>query len=569
VVRREIDNYEVGHMLGKGCYGHVRIAKKKGHNKFMYAIKYMKIDNDKAKHYHDYILKQENNIKNLDHENILKIYETSLNGTYKKIKTIGVDVIPVAYIVLQLAPNGDLFDFIIATGGLSEEIAGWYFHRIINVMHYLHSQGIAHRDIKLENILLDENYNPLISDFGLSQKLEEVGFMTNESIHRVGTERCMSPELLEYKEHNPIKDDIFALGYLLFMMVAKHQPFQRASADNPYYSRIKNNEVLEYWKLVGELHSPMWCTPMFMHLMTSLMSYEMAIRPSLAEIKGHPWMKSKEDIKFDSVSKRCKDSLNAALEAQENAARERMKFNLKRKKPVRKNNNVPEGYVFNITKLDKGKDTHKDSALKEEKKYSEKEKVQDILGFDREAIAELDAKNKKIPFKVVRHVIPQVTKKKEHAINKKNLVFPMKLPEMRSKKATRNKMLSTRTATIKDTFDKLTITQMPPSKEKEALKPLAKSKAHKKELIIEEKKDNVIPTAFDGVEYHKQTMILSQEDIKSIELELNKFFSSKKKATNLNEVKKKSKAKKQFDIHDIQRNTKKHKVVSFFTLVFN
>eukprot|EP00826_Nyctotherus_ovalis_P013290 TRINITY_DN1356_c0_g2_i1.p1 TRINITY_DN1356_c0_g2~~TRINITY_DN1356_c0_g2_i1.p1 ORF type:complete len:610 (+),score=139.46 TRINITY_DN1356_c0_g2_i1:186-2015(+) len=290
-LERKIGNYEVGQMLGKGGFGHVRVARKEGSKTYKYAIKYMKKNKKHTEEQLKYILKQESSLKGLDHEGILKIHEVNLNGHYTKRSNGKLTSVEVAYAVLQLAPNGDLFDFIAAADGLSEDAARWYFERILGAVHYLHSRGIAHRDIKLENVLLDENYNPLICDFGLSARLEKIQFMTNDPANRVGTENCMSPELFHNAEHSPIKDDIFALGYLLFMLVAKHQPFQRPTADNSYYYLIKNNMILQYWHFMEKFHSQKWCTKEFKHLVTSMFSAEMVVRPSLAEIKEHPWMK--------------------------------------------------------------------------------------------------------------------------------------------------------------------------------------------------------------------------------------------------------------------------------------
>jgi serine/threonine protein kinase len=119
--------------------------------------------------------------------------------------------------VMQLAWGGDLFDFPTSTGGVSEDIARFFFVKVLSAVEHLHYLGIAHKDIKLENILIDQDFNPLLTDFGFSCKLSEIGFVTSNPSHKVGTERNMSPELLANGFHSAIKDDLFGLGYLLFL----------------------------------------------------------------------------------------------------------------------------------------------------------------------------------------------------------------------------------------------------------------------------------------------------------------------------------------------------------------
>eukprot|EP00826_Nyctotherus_ovalis_P008582 TRINITY_DN1222_c0_g1_i3.p1 TRINITY_DN1222_c0_g1~~TRINITY_DN1222_c0_g1_i3.p1 ORF type:complete len:455 (+),score=95.33 TRINITY_DN1222_c0_g1_i3:178-1542(+) len=286
---RRISDYELGPMLGKGSFGRVRVARKVGEPDKVYALKYMKVGQPHSKANLVRSLQQEALLQKIYHPNILRIYEVNFEGVYEK--NVGeVKKMPVVYAVLQLARNGDLFDFVTSTGGLSEEVARFYFKQILNVLESLHSTGVAHRDVKPENVLLDGNYNSLLTDFGLSKGLSEIGFATSDPGHRVGTERCMSPELYAAGLHSPVKDDLFALGYLLFMVVARHPPFMSASITNEHYKLFRENRVLEYWKAIDSLHSPKWCSDNFKHLITLMLAADMTIRPSISEIRVHPWM---------------------------------------------------------------------------------------------------------------------------------------------------------------------------------------------------------------------------------------------------------------------------------------
>jgi serine/threonine protein kinase len=69
---------------------------------------------------------------------------------------------------MELASGGELYDFLIHSGVFSENIARKLFIQLMAGILHCHSKGIAHRDLKLENILLDNNYNLKIADFGFA-----------------------------------------------------------------------------------------------------------------------------------------------------------------------------------------------------------------------------------------------------------------------------------------------------------------------------------------------------------------------------------------------------------------
>jgi serine/threonine protein kinase len=78
------------------------------------------------------------------------------------------------FIVLEYVTGGELFEIIATNGRLKEEEARKYFQQLINAVDYCHSRGVYHRDLKLENLLLDASGNLKVSDFGLSALTEQV-----------------------------------------------------------------------------------------------------------------------------------------------------------------------------------------------------------------------------------------------------------------------------------------------------------------------------------------------------------------------------------------------------------
>ncbi len=91
----------------------------------------------------------------MNHANIVKVVAFSDHSDW--VKDPLQPSIPVAYVALELVENGELFDYIAMLRGepLSERICRFYFKQLLSAIHHMHTNGIAHRDLKLENILLD------------------------------------------------------------------------------------------------------------------------------------------------------------------------------------------------------------------------------------------------------------------------------------------------------------------------------------------------------------------------------------------------------------------------------
>ena len=110
---------------------------------------------------------------------------------------------------------------------MKEEEAWDIFKAILNVIDYCHNQNIVHRDIKMENILVDPNTHQIkIIDFGFSLKLSS---LSNVVTNYCGTPAYMSPEIVKKIPHQPHYSDIWALGILLFVMLTGKFPFRGSS----------------------------------------------------------------------------------------------------------------------------------------------------------------------------------------------------------------------------------------------------------------------------------------------------------------------------------------------------
>lgn len=116
--------------------------------------------------------------KSLTHPNVLRLYHSFEDqDSY--------------YLVLEFCPGGELFHYIKAEGRLSEELTSSLCGQLVDGLSYLHSQYIIHRDLKLGNLLLNDEFTELkIADFGLAKRLES---METESETVCGTPNYISP----------------------------------------------------------------------------------------------------------------------------------------------------------------------------------------------------------------------------------------------------------------------------------------------------------------------------------------------------------------------------------------
>ena len=147
---------------------------------------------------------------------------------------------------------------------------------MLSALDYLHSEkDTCHRDLKLENILIDQNVNFKILDFGLSCK----GNVTNVS-GAVGSPNYVAPEILQSKNYDGTKADIFSLGVLLFIIVIGKFPHGQKILNDRFYKLIAEKRYDEYLKLVQATHT----SKEFKELIFKLLARNPEERPSVKQI---------------------------------------------------------------------------------------------------------------------------------------------------------------------------------------------------------------------------------------------------------------------------------------------
>jgi serine/threonine protein kinase len=127
-----------------------------------------------------------------------------------------------AKIVLELCENGCFFDYVLQVGHFPEDVTRYYFQQLVSAVSYMHAQGYAHRDIKLENLMLDSNYNLKLVDFGFVSSTSLLNF------DKAGSTTYKAPEIHSKPYFQGDPADIFAMGITLFVMHFGMFPFKIA-----------------------------------------------------------------------------------------------------------------------------------------------------------------------------------------------------------------------------------------------------------------------------------------------------------------------------------------------------
>ncbi|KAF8377494.1 hypothetical protein HHK36_030875 [Tetracentron sinense] len=181
-IMHDSDRYELVRDIGSGNFGVARLMTDK-QTRELVAVKYI----ERGEKIDENVQREIINHRSLRHPNIVRFKEIILTPTHLAI-------------VMEYASGGELFERICNAGRFSEDEARFFFQQLISGVSYCHSMQVCHRDLKLENTLLDGSLAPRlkICDFGYSKSL----VLHSQPKSTVGTPAYIAPEILLKKEYD-------------------------------------------------------------------------------------------------------------------------------------------------------------------------------------------------------------------------------------------------------------------------------------------------------------------------------------------------------------------------------
>lgn len=266
--------YILGSTLGEGEFGKVKLGwRKDGKHPSQVAIKLIKRDTIMKDSESEIKIHREiNSLKMLNHPNIVNLVEVMKSGKY-----IGI--------VLEYASGGELFDYILQHKYLKENVAKKLFAQLVSGVDYMHSKGLIHRDLKLENLLLDKHKNVIISDFGFvnSYNKDKNDLMKTSC----GSPCYAAPELvLTQAPYEGRKVDTWSLGVILYAMLAGYLPFD----DDPENEDGSDIVRLYHYICKTPLTFPEYISPLARDLLRKIIVPDPKKRITIKNIKNHPWL---------------------------------------------------------------------------------------------------------------------------------------------------------------------------------------------------------------------------------------------------------------------------------------
>ncbi|KAG4300994.1 hypothetical protein PCK1_002693 [Pneumocystis canis] len=294
-------DYILGQTLGEGEFGKVKLGWPK--RKFLQssdgqyrqnvevAIKLIRKDSINGSHTRLNKIKREISIlRHVCHPNIVRLFDVIETNRY-----IGI--------ILEYASGGELFDFILVHRYLKDNVASKLFAQLISGVLYLHRKGIVHRDLKLENLLLDRNKNIIVTDFGFAnvfdvgdnlsffhdmdgfdEKMLKRGDLMQTSC---GSPCYAAPELVVGEGcYVGRKVDVWSCGVILYAMLAGYLPFD----DDPNNPDGDNINLLYKYIISTPLTFPEYVSALARDLLKRLLVPDPKRRASLQDITMHPWL---------------------------------------------------------------------------------------------------------------------------------------------------------------------------------------------------------------------------------------------------------------------------------------
>lgn len=254
-------HYELRQTIGSGGFAKVKLAihQQTGEKVAIKVMNKKELGSDLPR-----VQREIEALKNLSHQHVCQLYHVIQTDEY-------------IFMVMEYAPGGELFDYIVAKDRLKEEEARGFFRQIVSAVAYIHDRGYAHRDLKPENLLLDEDQNIKLIDFGLVAKPR--GGMTDHLDTCCGSPAYAAPELISGFPYHGNEVDLWSMGVLLYALLCGFLPFD-------------DDNTFKLYKLIqkGEYEVPDWLSPGSAKILSQLLQVDPKKRVTIKQLLNHEWM---------------------------------------------------------------------------------------------------------------------------------------------------------------------------------------------------------------------------------------------------------------------------------------
>ncbi|WFD20653.1 non-specific serine/threonine protein kinase [Malassezia caprae] len=252
--------------IGQGASGGVFTARSLGSNQLV-AIKQMVLQQQPKK---DLIVNEIEVMKQSRHPNIVNFLSAYMtNGEL--------------WVVMEYMEGGPLTDIVLYSI-LSEGQIAAIAREVLTGLRHLHSQGVIHRDIKSDNVLMSMRGEVKLTDFGFCAQL---GPTQSKRVTMVGTPYWMAPEVVSRKEYGP-RVDIWSLGILCIEMIEGEPPYLNENPLRALYLIATNG--------TPKLHNPEKLSPLMNDFLKVCLDVDAEKRPDAASLLDHPFLAQTDSL---------------------------------------------------------------------------------------------------------------------------------------------------------------------------------------------------------------------------------------------------------------------------------
>eukprot|EP00049_Salpingoeca_infusionum_P012231 m.221632 g.221632 ORF g.221632 m.221632 type:complete len:1107 (-) comp15129_c0_seq6:496-3816(-) len=260
---QEVEQFSIGKRLGEGAFATVRAAEHLVTGEQV-AIKTIRLNSIKDEYVRRNLLREVHILRQVHHPHVVKLLQVINTGQLLCIVTEKLE--------------SDLLTKVVDDGAVSEAMAQQYTTQLICAVSYLHSINIVHRDIKLENILLDFKNNVRLTDFGLSNQRPDSSTLFDTWC---GSLAYSAPELLGKKPYGE-SVDIWGIGVCLYVMLTASLPFP-----------AQNVTELHACILDKRVRFPETMSITIVMLLERFFEFKPQKRITMPQLLQHPWLDSR------------------------------------------------------------------------------------------------------------------------------------------------------------------------------------------------------------------------------------------------------------------------------------